>query len=304
MPQNPLRNAVFRLFGSRAPRAGVVSAGVLSLWTTLILGCAGAEKRNDPEVMRGYAAQAEGVFADEPRGRIDGPVEPGWWSVLVATVPTGRMDDAERMLTSVQAAGLPEAYIAVRDKRPVISYGRYEDPADPDAQAGLRRVRQTTVGEVNPFGSAMLIPPVADRTASDGDEANLRTVRQRFTRRDAAYTLQIGAYGRPDLSRPTEEELRLFRREAEQAVRQLRAQGETAFYYHGPNMSMVTIGVFSEDDHDGSTQPPIETIRLRQIRQKYPHNLLNGEGIMETVRTETGSVRRLQASRLVAIPER
>ncbi|MCC5824178.1 MAG: hypothetical protein LAT64_04215 [Phycisphaerales bacterium] len=214
------------------------------------------------------------------------------------------MDDAERMLSTIQAAGLSGSYIAVRDRRPVIAYGRYDEPGDPEAQAGLRRVRETNVGDVNPFGAAMLIPPTAARAGSDADEANLRTVRQRMSRRDAAYTLQIGAYGRPDFSRPTEEELRVFRREAEQAVRQLRAEGETAFYYHGPNMSMVTIGVFSETDHDGSTQPPIESIRLRQIRQKHPHNLLNGEGIMETVRTETGSIRRLQASRLVAIPER
>lgn len=303
MPQNPLRNAVFRLFGSRSSRRGVVSAAILGLTSPLIQGCSGPDSGASGELDR-YAEQAAEVFGEDPDAPIDGPVEPGWWSVLVATVPTGRMDDAERILGTVQAAGLPDAYIAMRDKRPVIAFGRYEDPGDPDAQAGLRTVRATTVGDVNPFGSAMLIPPVADRTGSDGDEMNLRSVRQRFNRRDAAYTLQIGAYGRPDFSRPSREELALFRRRAEQAARELRAQGDTAFYYHGPNMSMVTVGVFSEDDHDGSTRPPIESIRLRQIREKYPHNLLNGEGIMETVRTETGSVERLQASRLVAIPER
>lgn len=239
---------------------------------------------------------------DSPSGA---PVETASWTVLVASVPSGRMDDANRMLETVHTTGLTGAYIALRDKRPIIVFGRYDDPAHAEAQAGLRRVRETNIGGMNPFGAAMLIPPGAQRAGAATDELNLRTVRQRLAKSQATYTLQVGVYARPDMSRPTPEELQLFQREAERAARQLRADGEVAFYYHGPSMSMVTVGVFSEDDHDGATQPPIESIRLRQTRQKHPHNLLNGQGIKETVRTGTGgSAQRLQASRLVAIPDR
>jgi hypothetical protein len=150
----------------------------------------------------------------------------------------------------------------------------------------------------------MLMPPVVVRAGSEGDELNLRTVKRRLGERRAVYTLQIGAYGRGDLGKPTPGELRIFRAEAEKAARQLRAEGEEAFYYHGPNMSMVTVGVLGEDDHDGSTQPPIESIRLRQLRQKFPYNMLNGQGIRETIQTDRGPVKRLQDSRLVAIPDR
>lgn len=314
MPRFDRLKAVFSLFGYPAsfaqrvvPPAILLIMGVfLPTMQGVLVGCA-ATPDDSSEGLAPYAAQAKGVLAPDERAAnasAEGGIEPTWWSVAVAHVPSGRMDHAESILQTVQDAGLAEAYIAMRDGRPVVSFGRYEDPSDADAQAGLRRVRRTVIGEMSPFASAMLSPPVQVRTGSETDEANLRTVRERFSKSQAAYTLQIGAYGRGDLGKPTPEELVLFQREAEKAVRQLRAQGEEAFYYHGPNMSMVTVGVLSETDHDGSTQPPVESMRLRELRRKFPNNLLNGEGIRETVRTETGTAQRLQASRLVAIPER
>lgn len=277
--------------------------GLIGLWTPLNWGCSSAESR-DQKALDPFAREAAGVFSVDESG-AGAPTESAWWSVLVATVPSGRMDDAQRMLDTVHTTGLTDAYIALRDKRPVIAFGRYDDPADPEAQAGRRRVRETNISGMNPFGAAMLIPPAAQRTGSATDELNLRSVRERLTKAEAAYTLQIAVYARPDMGRPTSEELATFQREAERAARQLRAEGEVAFYYHGPNMSMVTVGVFSEDDHDGETQPPIESIRLRQARQKHPYNLLNGQGIKETVRTGTGgSAQRMQTSRLVAIPDK
>lgn len=295
--------AVFHLFGSCATVARVVRLGVLGFVTPLFWGCQSAETR-DQRALDPYAREAAGVFAldEAPAGT---PVESASWSVLVATVPSGRMDEAQRLLDTVHTTGLTGAHIALRERRPIIAFGRYDDPGSPEAQAGLRRVRETNISGMNPFGAAMLIPPGAPATGAEVDELNLRSVRGRLTKAEAAYTLQIGVYARPDMGRPTAEELTLFRREAEKAARQLRAEGEIAFYYHGPNMSMVTVGVFAEDDHDGETQPPIESIRLRQARQQHPYNLLNGQGINETVRTGSGgSVQRLQASRLVAIPER
>lgn len=305
MPRFPRPNAVFPLFGCQAFSALIRTTALCTLISTQLWGCKNAQQPRDDDALAPFVRDAPGVFEpNTPETDPNAATEPTWWSVLIAAVPSGRMDDAQRMLDTIRGTGLTEAYIALREKRPVIALGRYSDPADPDAQAGLQRVRRTAIGEVNPFGAAMLMPPVVANTGAVGDEANLRTVRQRFSKRDAAYTLQIGAYGRGDMAKPTPEELRLFHNEAEKAVRQLRAQGEQAFYYHGPNMSMVTVGVLSEEDHDGTTQPPIESFRLRELRRKFPHNLLNGQGIMDTIRTETGPVKRLQASRLVAIPEK
>lgn len=252
-----------------------------------------------------YKNEAAGVFAPDAAPAADPsvPVESTGWSVVVAIPPTGRQDDAQRMLGTIQAAGLPEAYLALRNGRPVIAYGRYDDPGSPEAQGGLARVRSAQVSGTTPFASAMLTPPSARvGTVAGNADYDLRNVKKR--RPEALYTLQIGVYGRGDFQKPTPEELALFRREAEKAVAQLRAEGDEAYFYHGPHNSSVTIGVFTEDDHDGSTTPPVESARLRTLRERYPNNLLNGEGLMETIRTDTGPVKRLQASRLVAVPQK
>lgn len=303
MTGKTLPKAVFSLFGGRAvgARLRLVLAGALLL--PQFAGCSEPGQREpDRAALAPFAAEAPGVFADEP-GVGDGPVEPSWWSVLVAAVPTGRLDDAERMLDTVRSTGLTDAYLALRDRRPVIAYGRYADPAEPAAQDGLRRVRSASIGEVQPFAAAILMPPVV-AGADAPDEANLRGVHQRHAPADAVYTLQVRVYARPDNAKPTPEDLRRFRGQAERTARALRSQGVEAFYYHGPNMSMVTVGVLGEADHDGSTQPPVESARLRRLRRDHPHNLLNDEILMEPVLTERGIVQRAQASRLVAIPSR
>ncbi len=67
---------------------------------------------------------------------------------------------------------------------------------------------------------------------------------------------------------------------------------------------MVTIGVFGEVDFDATTTPPMESMRLRELRKRFPHNYLNGQGINETLSTSTGQrVTRLQPSSLVGIPK-
>lgn len=304
MFQNAHPKPVFSLFGCCAARRRLARSAPIILIIPLIWGCKATERPPQPRDLESYAAEAGAVLgADAPSESGDqDAVEASWWSVLVAVVPSGRMDDAERMLATVQAAGLPGAYVLLREGRPVIAYGRYDGPGTEQAQAGLDTVRRARVGGVTPFGASMLIPPTAAASAGSGDEFDLRGVRARLGP-DAAYTLQVGVYGRGDLQDPSPEELALFRREAERAVAQLRAQGEQAFYYHGPNSSSVTVGVFGVDDHDASTMPPMESPGLRQTRERFPNNLLNGEGIMETVRTEQGPVKRLQASRLVGVPD-
>ena len=67
---------------------------------------------------------------------------------------------------------------------------------------------------------------------------------------------------------------------------------------------MVTVGVFGERDFDNTTLPPLQSPRLKATREKFPNNLVNGAGLNETLRTETGKMKRLQSSQLVAIPEK
>jgi hypothetical protein len=116
----------------------------------------------------------------------------------------------------------------------------------------------------------------------------------------------VGIYAREDGKPTSQAEIAEFRRHAEQAVVQLRREGEQAFYYHGPTNSSVTIGLFGDDDFDVQTR--MESPRLRSLRQRHPHNLLNGMGIKRrvTVTDQRGravKTERLDPSMLVVVPK-
>lgn len=298
-PQIAHRKRVFSLFGYRAGFAAPWFAGVWCVLLALLWGCGERRAVDNSEALRPYAEQAGAVLSQDAGG---GAAAGDGWSVLVAVVPTNREEDAQAMLGTVRSAGLGAARVAMHNGRRVIVYGSWGDPGAEEAQQGLAAVRGAQIGGVTPFAAAVMIPPAAPAGAAANNEFDLRGVKARLGG-DAVYTLQVGVYARGDFQKPSEQELGLFRREAERAVAELRAQGEQAFFYHGPNRSSVTVGVFGEDDHDGSTRPPVESVRLRSVRERFPHCLLNGEGLMETVQTERGPVKRLQPSYLVAIPK-
>ncbi len=128
-------------------------------------------------------------------------------------------------------------------------------------------------------------------------KVDLRSAPEIYGRR-AVYTLQIGVYGRADMKAPTEKDVLEARKKAEEAAAELRRQGELAFYYHGPSMSMVTVGVFGESDIQNSF-----SLELRDLMERFPHNLVNGQGVSQTVMTTDGREEQmLQPSFPVLIP--
>src|SRR5262249_24035027 len=108
-------------------------------------------------------------------------------------------------------------------------------------------------------------------------------------------------YGRRDLPNPTQADLTEARKAAEQAAARFRQEGEQAFYYHGPRMSMVTIGAFNIEDFDPQT-PSYQSTRLLEVRKRHPYNLYNGAGIK--VINKANGRSELQPSSLVEIPSK
>ncbi len=284
----------------------------------LLGGCGGDQTRTDQDAQF-YADQSSAVFAPEPEdtpspelGLDDEEVllareNIGGWSIVLSHV--GRqgnqgMRRAKEMLAIVQEqAGLKEAKIEQRSTGLVIAYGDYLGKTDPRAVRDLKEIQQIEINGVKIFEQALITPPTSQALRGSNPSYDLRTVKQRFGDQ-AVYTLQIGIYGRADYQIPSAEDLATFRKAAEDAVRTLRAQGEMAFYYHAPARSMVTVGIFSERDFDASTKPPTQSRELRALRKRFPHNLLNGQGINEKIRSESGHITRLQSSQLVSIPEK
>jgi len=239
----------------------------------------------------------------EPLSRAEAPEASREWTiVLVAYRGENQAANARRAVEKVRTeAGLEGVRAERRGDATVVAYGSYEDPEDPRAQADLKRIQEMEVGGGTPFSLAVLSPP-PDSAEGSLPQFDLRNVTESFGP-DALYTLQVAIYTRNDDERPSRQELEEFRRKAEQAVLQLRAEGEKAFYYHGPFSSTVTIGVFGPDDfeEDGNPfTPPKQSERLKAARERHPYNLVNGQGVRDK---GPDGKERMQPSGLVAIPD-
>lgn len=222
------------------------------------------------------------------------------WTISLASV-SDPMSGRDLLGQVRDKAALPEARLERRANGYIIAYGRYRDPAMPEARADLQRIRSIVVDGELPFMQASMLAPASADSATKFDEFDLRTVKQRLGKENALYTLQVNAYGRADRGRPAVEELKEFRAAAEDAVKKLRADGDEAYYFHGPNMSIITIGVFGPTDYDERRPVVGDSPRLKAAREKFPNSLLNGMGVK--IRAPGQTEGQLQRSQLVAIPE-
>lgn len=312
---------VFSLFVyPNMKQTSIVWLGMSLFAGFLMVGCGGDQPRTENETEY-YTDQSSAVFAPEPESTpadpsdrkawerdIDKSVpnhpQTGGWSIVLTTVGQGGAARAQEMLRIIQdEAGLAGAYVDQRSTGLVIAYGDYLDKVDPKAVKDLKRVKRIDLMGVKLFEGAIIMPPTGDSLRGTNQSYDLRSVKARYGDR-AVYTLQIGIYGRSDYQMSSGEDLAVFRKAAEEAARALRSQDVMAFYYHAPARSMVTVGVFGERDFDATTRPPTQSLALRTMREQFPNNLLNGQGINETVRTESGRITRLQSSQLVGIPEK
>lgn len=274
------------------------------LSTALLLSACGSSESKRDDSRDQFINQGPGVFDENaPLDIPDASDDSLQWSIILATLPNEPV--AQVALANIKENyGLSTAYLAPRQGKTVVAYGRYAGPDDRQALLDLDQLHEITNGQSRPFASAFLAPPSGDALGGSNSQYDLRTVKQRFGP-SALYTLQLGVYGTDDQSTPNPAQIKDFRAAAEQAVLELRAEGERAFYYHGPFQSMVTVGVFGSGDFDASTMPAIESQRLKEVRERYPYNYLNGQGIRETISTASGQrVTRLQPSSLVGIPDK
>jgi len=275
------------------PRFGRTASRLFSLHVAIL--ALGACAPTTPQ--RDYASEGQSLFASTSKTAPDTDAA---WSIVLAAY---RGDDRDRRATldlaTVHAdAGLRDAYVEDRGDASVIAYGRYDSPDERRALADLERLRTLEVDGATPFAGAMLSPPSTANLGST-PEYDLRNVKERLGDW-VIYTLQVGVYGVLG-RRPTAQELAEFREAAEEAVLQLRREGEQAFYYHGPTKSMVLIGAWGDRDFEPSTNPMLppryEAPAIRRARREFPYNLLNGQAIRDN---RTG---KLQPSQLVGVPE-
>lgn len=162
-----------------------------------------------------------------------------------------------------EKTGLKDIWVGPEGGGSVVYYRRYKSQDDPAAKLDMDYWRGLAAsGQIRL--SVLLLSALNDPTTAAAAGNDLRTAAGR-----GIYTLQVAYF---DENCPGGR----FRAAAEHAAEELRKQGAEAFYYHGPNRSMVTLGVFNQDavTMAGAGQyefsPP-----LRTLMQRYPYNSAN-----------------------------
>lgn len=291
---------------------------------TSIFEAAAAQKRTPPaaraDTNGGFDVLGGDAKGREPAAQAQGPDSAAnilnpragkkqTWTIVLGAFPT----DVDRqkpmdLLWRARGAGLGEAFLEQREKAIIVGFGAFESPND-QSRGELERIRAITLPDGTSFASAMLTPPEGQEPVSNFSEWDLSTLRQRYGKR-AEYTLQVAVYRRLDGKDATPQELQQFRAAAEKACAELRAQGEEAFYFHGPRESSVTIGVFAEEDYTMKAVGRDGTVRTGALKEspavlaakaRHPHLLLNGKGALVRVR---GMAReQMQPTRIVSVPK-
>ena len=160
-----------------------------------------------------------------------------------------------------EQAGLADLWTAERGGQATVYLGRFRDPRTAQAKAALQQARAAEVDGFKPFTQVDLVP------LSGGDAATLPE--NDLRNHTGQYALQIGYY---DLAHGSD-----FRKAAEDRVEQLRVQGYPAYYYHGPNRSLITIGPYTYDQaFIRSGQVDVYTAEVLEMQKTFPHNLRNG----------------------------
>lgn len=283
-----------------SPMKSLVFRTAALVFTSVVLassgGCSGGGKSADPA-----RDQYENpTFGAKRPAQGTASAEDSRWTIVLAYF-TGESHalEAERALARVRSeGGLPRARVQLRGSGSAVVIGAFDDPHSAELQQELRKVRAVEVDGRQAYPAAFAAPPPDSAESIPTEETDLRMAAEQFGK-DALYTLQVAVFGRDDNKPPSEGDLQEFRKLAEQTVAKLRKDGDLAFYYHGPQRSTVTLGVFGPDDADPQ-RPGRESADLKALRERFPNNLLNGKAIRETTRGSTGE--RLQPSFLVAIP--
>ncbi len=197
-----------------------------------------------------------------------------------------RASDLIRRLTHRNA--VTDLWFQDHEGKTTVYRGRYDHLTDLEAQKALMQTRAIEDEGARPFENVQLISLGGEQSQPLGS-ADLRShAGQGF------YTLQIMFYD-PDYGPD-------YRDAAEQAAATLRMDGNKAFYYHGPNRSMVTIELFTDADFDQDGPVRIYGPRMLAAQEKFPNNLANGLTMLETISDGRKAEKRPQPSFVVRVP--
>jgi hypothetical protein len=196
------------------------------------------------------------------------------------------------------ATGLTGFWVEGNEYQSYVYYGRYPSRTDTKARRDLETLKDLAAARRFRPSMIALTPVTQYLPTADGNAADAWDLRNSHP--DAVYTLQVGYY---DEDFPGDR-----RRAAEAEVKRIREEeGFQAYYYHGPNRSMVMLYAFGEGafrmvrDDQGGMRREMHPQIIALVR-KFPLNLRNGE---ESYIADPGTGHKVtEKSGLVRIPGR
>lgn len=239
-------------------------------------------------------------LADKPPPKrepteLEQRISQGGWTILLAHFPgMGNQQKASTLAHRLETeCGLTDVWTMRTSDGVAVYCGIFGTTNDANAQAVLARVRQTELDAVRYFENTEFVTVGGTSTTQAMNPMNLGQY-------SGMYTLQIAVFDDkyPDGRRAG----------AEDYARQLREQGDDAYFYHGPHRSMVTVGMYPYDQAFRSIENPntpgttidAYTERIQQLQERFPRNLVNGYSLMQ--RTAQDEEAREQPSQLVRVP--
>ncbi len=238
--------------------------GLAAVW--LLGGCYQEISRKSTwDTLPGQDQTAGQVSADTPRG--------GSWAVELESFDgPERFREAFALVGELQReADVADLWYDDNGARSTVYAGRFRSPRQSDAVRALEQVRRVELGGERRFADAGM----RDVSGVQVDAALLDPLD--LKRHRGAYTLQAGYYDA--------EFGQAFREAAEEAAQTLRDEGHEAYFYHGPNRSLVTVGIFTSRDFATVRGMQSYGPRMKEVQGQFPVHFRNG---LEQIITRDG----------------
>ena len=174
-------------------------------------------------------------------------------------------DRARKLMREARAkGGLADIWYSSDARWTRVYAGKFRQPNSDQVKSVLREVQQAKIDGKRVFEDAKVVA-LGSSQVETLDPHNLRSLSGQ-----GLVSLQVGYF---DRTYGTD-----FRRAAEQTVKDMRKNGEEAYYYHGPHRSLVLINAWTRDEaffaQTGRMERYSNAVRL--VQQKYPYNVPNG----------------------------
>lgn len=208
--------------------------------------------------------------------------EDGNWAILMDSFEgDDRQQKAQRLKKYLEKqTGVRDLWYHDMGDRTYLYRGRYDKPVVQEAMRDLRQTRLLFVDGWRPY-RAVTIAQVGV-SAKPESELDLRNYSGKYTLQIAFYNKEFG---------------KNYQKKAEEYVNDLRKQKFEAYYYHGPRMTNVTVGLFTQEEAYTGQQVLMQfSPVVKELQKKFPHNMGNNETVLEK------STGRPQKSKLVIVP--